>query len=305
MTFRKHGLRAAALGLAALLAPAARAQFPTIDVAAIAKAVEIVDKAQEQIAKTEEVRSRIDDMTAAATDPFADLAAEASALGASAWTLPSAIGTPRAAGERLRARLDGTRAPLPSEPTNAELLAPTAATAAEIEAALLPLVASDPLAGDAALRLARERQLRERERERIAAASARALEQIAADALLAGTIANVRGEAAAAWGRQESAADTSWTALLKQSSAQTQTLGVLQSQTLALQLAALERETMQRQDALELAAANRIAALQALAASKARHQAYESDPARDAGDALLDACGGRFFSCAVPLPPGF
>ena len=305
MTFRTQRIPAAALGLAALLAPAARAQFAVVDVGAIAKATEQLAKAQDQLAKAEEIRSRIDDMTAAATDPFADLAAQASSLANSAWTVPGALGTPAAAGERLRARLDGSRAPLPSEPTNAELLAPTAATPAQIEAALLPTVAADPLAGDAAARLARERLLRERARQRIAAAAARAREQIAADALLAGLAANVRAQAASAWGEQESATDTSWTALLRQSSAQTQTLGVLQSQALALQLAALERETMRRQNSAAFAAANRIAALQAAAASKGRHRAYEADPDRDGGDDLMEACGGRFFTCATPLPPGF
>lgn len=305
MTFRKHALRAAALGLAALLAPAARAQFPTIDVGMIAKGVEIIDKVQEEIDKTEEVRARIDDMTDVAADPYAALAATRAALGATAWGVPAALGTPRPPGERLRARLDGRRAPLPSEPTNAALLAPPEATPAQVEAALRPTVANDPLAGDAAARLARERLLRDRARQRIAAGRTRALEQIAAESLLAGTIANVRDAAAAAWGRQEAATDRSWTALLRQSSAQTQTLGVLQSQLLALELAKLERETMQRQDALERAAADRVAALQALAASKARHRAYEADPDRDAGDDLLDDCGGRFFSCSEPLPPGF
>ena len=305
MTFRKQRIPAAALGLAALLAPAARAQFAVVDVGAIAKAAEQLDKAAEQLSKAEEIRSRIDDMTAAATDPFADLAAQASSLGTSAWTLPGALGTPAAAGERLRARLDGRRAPLPSEPSNAELLSPPAASAAQISAALLPTVASDPLAGNSAARLPRERLLRERARQRLAAAAARDLEQVAADALLAGRAANVRARASAAWTAQQAATDTSWTALLRQSSAQTQTLGVLQSQALALELAALERETMRRQNSAAFAAARRIAALQAAASSKARHRAYEADPDRDGGDGLMEACGGRFFTCGAPLPPGF
>jgi len=305
MTFRTQRLPAAALGLAALLAPAARAQFAVIDVGAISQALETTNKVQSQIDKTEEVRSRIDDMTAAATDPFADLAAQVSALGNSALTLPAALGTPPALGGRLRARLDGTRAPLPTEPFNADLLAPPAATAAQIEAAIRPTVSADPLAGDAAARLARERQLRQRAEQRATAVRQRGREQQAADARLAGVSMNVRIAAADAWATHESATDTSWTALAKQTAAQTQTLGVLQSQVLALELARLERDAMARQDALARASADRVAILQALAASKGRHRAYEADPDRDGGDTLLEDCGGRFHTCQTALPTGF
>jgi len=305
MTFRTQRLPAAALGLAALLAPAARAQFAVVDVGAIAKATEQIAKAQEQLAKAEEIRSRINDMTAAATNPFADLAAQASALGNSALTLPSALGTPPALGSRLQARLDSTRTALPSEPSNAELLTPPAATPGQIEAAIRPTVSADPLAGDAAARLARERQLRQRAEQRATAVRQRGREQQAADARLAGVVMNVRTAAADAWATHESATDTSWTALAKQTAAQTQTLGVLQSQVLALELAQLERDAMARQDALARASADRVAILQALAASKGRHRAYEADPDRDGGDTLLEDCGGRFHTCQTALPAGF
>ena len=305
MTHTTHAIAAAALSLAALLAPAARAQFPTIDVAAIAKAVELIGKAQDQIDKTEEVRARIDDMTAAVTDPWADLAAEASALGTSALSLPGTLGTPPAPGGRLRARLDGTRVPLPSEPSNAALLAPPAATPGQIAAAITATVANDPLAGDAATRLARERTLRGRADQRLSAARQRGIAQHAADAQLAGVALNVQAQAAQAFATNEASADTTWTALLERNAAMSQTLGVLQSQLLALELAAHERDALQRQDALARRSAARIAALQAAAASKARHRAYEANPARDGGDDTLEDCSGRFFTCGRALPAGF
>ena len=305
MTFRHHRLPAAALGLAALLAPAARGQFAVVDVGAIAKATEQLAKAQEQLAKAEEIRSRVDAMTAAATDPYSRLASQASALGTSALTLPAALGTPPTLVSRLRARLDSTRTPLPSEPTNAELLTPPAATPAQIEAAIRPTVSGDPLAGDAAARLARERLLRPAAEQRPAAARPRGREQVAADARLAGIAVNVRTAAANAWTAHEAATDTSWTALAKQNAAQTQTLGVLQSQVLALELAQLERAAMARQDALARAGTDRVAILQAAAASKGRHRDYQADPDRDGGDSLLEDCGGRFFTCQTALPSGF
>ena len=312
MTYSKHRLPAAALGLAALLAPAARAQLGVIDVGAIAKAVERIekaqeqiDKAQEQIDKTEELRNILDEMTSGVTDPWTELAAEASALDTSALPLPGALGTPPAPGGRLRARLDGTRVPLPSEPSNADLLAPPAATPGQITAAITPTAADDPLAGDAAARLARERQLRLRAEQRLAALRQRGIAQHAADAQLAGLLLNVQQQAAQAFATNEASADTTWTALLERNAAMSQTLGVLQSQLLALELAAHERAALQRQDSAARAAAARIAALQAAAASKARHRDYEANPARDGGDDTLEDCSGRFFTCGQALPPGF
>lgn len=307
MTGCSQRLRAAALGLAALLAPAAaRAQLPTIDVAAIAKAVEMIQKAQDQIDKVEELRAKVDDMSATVTNPWADLAAEADALRTSAMTLPAALGTPPRLGSRLQARLDGSRSPLPGEPPNADYTAPPGPTQAQITAAITPTAAGDPLAGDRAGRLARETQLRERARRRIAADRQRRTAQSAADGELAGTAMHVRTEASTAFSTNEASTDLSWASLMERNAAMTQTVGVLQSQLLAFELAEHERRTLERQDALSFAGRQRIAALQAAAASKAAHAAYMADPGRDAGDGRMEECGGRFFTAGCEtVPAGF
>lgn len=307
MTHLKHRCRAAGLAAAALLSPlAARAQLPTIDIGAIAKAIELIDKAQDQIDKVEEVRARIDDMTAAATNPWADLAASARALQDSAMNLPAAAGTPPRLGSRLQARLDGTRTQLPGEPPNDAYVNPPGPTQPQIDAAIVPAVADDPLEGDRAARLARERLLRERARQRIVADRQRRAAQNVADASLAGTGMSVRESAATAIATNDAAADSSWSALMERSAGLTQTVAVLQSQALAFQIAEHERRTLERQDALARAGMQRIAGLQAVAASKQAHRAYMADPGRDGGDALLEECGGRFFSggCET-VPPGF
>lgn len=306
MTFARPAFALAALAAWLLVPAAARAQLPTIDVANIANTAEIITKAQDQIDRIEQVRDRIDQQVLAATDPWADLAAEATALRTSAITLPGALGTPPAVGGRLRARLEGTRTPLPGEPANADLVTPPQATPAQVRAGITPTATGDPLAGTAATRLARERQLRERARQRLAAAVQREREQAATAATLAGTGMTVWDSAAGAFAVHDASPDTSWTALHERNVALTQTLAVVESQALALRIAELERATLQRQDALTHAARGRLAAYQAAAVSKQRHAAYQASATRDAGDDLIEECGGRFFSggCET-VPAGF
>ncbi len=309
MTRFSQSLRAAAPGAAALLVmlPAARAQLPTIDVGAIAKAVEMIQKAQDQIDKVEEVRAEINREVTKATRPWTQLATQAAALQASAISLPASLTAPPAIGGVLEGRVEGTATVPAGGIPNAEYVTPQADTAAQVTAAITPTVAADPLQGERAARVARERLLREPARLRIAADRLRRAGLNAADARLAGRGMNVLAAAGTAIGQNDaSSAERTWSALWERNAALTQTVAVLQSQALAYDAAGHERRTLERQEALARASRERIAALQAVARSKAAHAAYMANPNRDAGDDRFEECGGRFYSggCET-VPQGF
>ena len=286
----------------------ARAQLPTIDVAAIAKAVEAIGKAQTQIERLNSIRDHLDDQVVAATRPWQDLAAEANALRTSAIALPGAVvQPPPLIGGMLQQRAQGAAPVEPGDPTNAELLAPPSDTAAQVRAAVTPTAAGDPLEGERAARAARALAHHDRRRRLLAADRNRRAMRNAADVRLAGRTMSVTAAAEGSLvNGQASWAERSWSALWERSAATAHTQAVMTAQLLAHASAGHERRTLERQESLAAAARSRIAALQAVARSKAAHAAYQASATRDGGDGLWESCGGRFFSggCET-VPAGF
>ena len=141
MTRFRHPLRWAAAG--ALAAAAALAQFAVIDVGAIAKAVEQIQTMTQQLEQISAFRQQMDAQVTAVTRPFTDLVALHDELTGTAFTLPPALGTAPAIGQRLEDRL----APIPG---NAGYLQPPTPTAPQLQAALTPVAPDDPLVPDPA-----------------------------------------------------------------------------------------------------------------------------------------------------------
>ena len=297
----------AALAVLACALPA-RAQVPTIDVAAIAKAVEIIDHAQTQINRLNTIRDHLDDQVVAATRPWQDLAAEAEALRTSAINLPGAVTRPPPLiGGMLQQRAQGTAPVEPGDSTNAELLDPPDDTAAQVRAAVTPTAAGDPLAGDRAARIATAVAHHDRRRRLLAADRDRREMRNAADVRLAGRSMSVAAAAERSLtAGQASWEERSWSALWERSAATAHTHAVMTAQLLNHASADHERRTLERQESLAAGARARIAALQAVARSKANHAAYQASTTRDGGDDLWESCGGRFFSggCET-VPAGF
>ena len=95
---------------------------------------------------------------------------------------------------------------------------------------------------------------------------------------------------------EAAAAEQSWTSIMTRQAATLHTLAALQSKALELEVSARERELLQRQSALADRGDERVVLLGASADARAAHAALLADPRRDAGDALLERCGGRLFS---------
>lgn len=297
----------AALALLGCALPA-RAQFPVVDVAAIEKAVEQIQKIQTQIDRLTNVRDLLDLQVVAATRPWQDLAAEAAALQTSAIALPAAVvRPPPLVGGMLQQRAQGTAPVEPGDPSNAELLAPPSDTAAQVRAAVTPTAAGDPLAGARAVRTARAVAHHDRRRRLLAADRNRRAMRNAADVRLAGRTMSVAAAADRSLvAGQDSSGERSWSALWERNTATAQTQAVMTAQLLAHASADHERRTLERQEALAAGARSRIAALQAVAGSKAAHAAYQASTTRDGGDDLWESCGGRFFSAGCEtVPAGF
>ena len=288
MTRFRHPLRWAAAG--ALAAAAALAQFAVIDVGAIAKAVEQIQTMTQQLEQISAFRQQMDAQVTAVTRPFTDLVALHDELTGTAFTLPPALGTAPAIGQRLEDRL----APIPG---NAGYLQPPTPTAPQLQAALTPVAPDDPLVPDPVDARRRALLVHDPQQQRQTTATATAHAQNIAEAQAVSTGVNVLTAAGTALGAAEAAAsEDSWTAIMTRQTATLHTLATLQAKALELEVAARERELLRRQSALADAGANRVALLQAAADGKAFHAALVTDPDRDAGDTLLAECGGRMFT---------
>ena len=275
--------------LAALAATAALAQFAVIDVGAIAKAVEQVQAMAQQLQQISAFRQQIDAQVAAIVQPFQDLVVEAQDLAGEAISLPAQMGAVPQLGARLTSRLAAT-------PGNPYLQPPTP-TPAQLIAAVTPTASDDPLVPDPGRSRDRALLVHRPQQDRLDASAAAAHEQNVAEARAVSTGVNVLTAAdTALTGGEAAASEQSWTAIFTRQAATLHTLTALQSKALELEVTSRERELLQRQAAVAERGTDRVALLQAAADFAAAHAARLADPNRDAGDELLENCGGRLFT---------
>lgn len=288
-------LRTAPL-LSLLCLPAAvplAAQFPVIDIGSIKQALELTGKATATLDQAKAFREQLDAQVAALTTPFATLHLQSRELATSALSLPTSLGTPRALGTALQARVNDATAGY------ATLAAPTAA---QIRAAVTDSAAGDPLhRTPGGTRTARNLASLQAAQTALAARLADQQARWTTEAQTLGTALNALTRATATGTALEANTGSSWTAWSARQAAALHTVANLQSKTLELDAAGLAREIAAEQDGLREAARTRTALVAAAAASKTAFAAYMATD-RDDGDALLERCLARLFTGGCQQP---
>lgn len=279
--------------LAILLAAPAAAQFPVSDLGVLSQTLRLTAEAQKQLEQARAFRQQLDAQVAAVATPFAQLHLAAGDLATSTIALPGSLGTPRALGAAIQARLNNAGAGY------ATVAAPSAA---QVRAAVTDTAAGDPLhPTPGGARATRDAAAATAAQTAAGAALADAHGRLATETRALGTALNVLQRTGTAGAALEGLPDGSWTAWSARQTAALHTVGNLQAKALELQAAELARRIAERQDALRESARQRLAMLGAAARSKARFAAYMGT-ARDDGDDLFEACAARLFTagCAAP-----